>query len=160
MSVWTQPSPSDFDRWEELLVKGVEPASAARELGFTASAFRRSDPERHAECLALGREAREAIANNRGEKWALDDDAPPQIRLAYLKAESSRYRQGDTSNVEVNHGGVVTVEHERRLTIGDLAAYARSLDGPVDRPVGELPAARPLLAEPAEGELPAGGDAD
>lgn len=62
MSIWTEPSPSDWDRWEELIFKadnGSEPGDAARALGFGGSStFKRSDPVRHAEILDKWREDR------------------------------------------------------------------------------------------------------
>lgn len=56
MSVWNEPSPSDFDRWRALVDDGLDPSQAARELGFAGSGrFRRANAERHAEVLDLWR---------------------------------------------------------------------------------------------------------
>jgi AraC-like DNA-binding protein len=57
----SQPSPSDFDRWRELILGGQTPHDAAVELGFRgSSAFRRADRERHAEVLDEWRRIRDA----------------------------------------------------------------------------------------------------
>jgi hypothetical protein len=110
MSFWTEPSPSDFDRWEALIAEGRDPSSAAKELGFNgSSAFKRASwpgaRERHGEAIVAARELREGIANDRGERWANVEDANPALKIAYLKAESSRYRQGD----KVEIGGSIDV---------------------------------------------------
>ena len=61
MSIWTSPSPSDFDRWEALILKGDDPSHAAKELGFGGSStFKRTDPVKHAEVLQVWRERRDA----------------------------------------------------------------------------------------------------
>jgi hypothetical protein len=69
------PDSSDFDRWEALLVTGVEPSTAAKDVGFTSSAFKRADAERHAAALALSREARGHYADERAETWVAEPDA-------------------------------------------------------------------------------------
>jgi hypothetical protein len=138
------PSPGDFDAWERLIGDGREPSIAARELGFLgSSSFRRVDPERHARVLAVSREVREGIANERGEQWAVEGDAPPALRIAYLRAESPLYRQGE--RVEVAHGGAVVVRHAQRLTLGDLAAFVETLDRPAD--ASALPGARLVVID-------------
>lgn len=59
MSVWTSPSPSDFDRWRKRVLAGANPSEAARALGFKgSSSFKRADPARHAEILEEWRELR------------------------------------------------------------------------------------------------------
>lgn len=110
MSVWTEPSARDFDRWEALLIDGIEPSIAARELGFTASAFRRANPERHAECLATSRESRAGVVDERMELWALADDAPPAILLAWAR----RWNPAYTNRVALTGagGGAVSVSVE------------------------------------------------
>lgn len=61
---WREPSPSDCERFLPLVASGVNPYDAAREDGYTASAFRRlanHDPEfaqRYAEAKIEGQEAR------------------------------------------------------------------------------------------------------
>jgi len=61
VSVWTSPSPSDFDRWRELVLDGQSPHDAAVRLGFRgSSAFRRADRERHGEVLNAWRAVRDA----------------------------------------------------------------------------------------------------
>lgn len=58
MKFWTEPIPSNWDRWEARLAKGEEPAEAARGEHQTCSNVKRSDPVRHAEALALSRRVR------------------------------------------------------------------------------------------------------
>lgn len=92
------PSPSDWQRWEQLLEQCAEPPAAAQSLGYTSSRFRREDPDRHAAALELSREARSAYADERGEAWALADDAPPVLRLAWLKRWNAMWRDGRRSS--------------------------------------------------------------
>jgi hypothetical protein len=66
---------------------------------------------------------------------------------------------GDTASVDVNVSATVVVEHERRLTLGDLADFARQLDGPGGRDLEGVPVAGELVAAPLEGVVAAGGDA-
>ena len=121
MSIRTEPSPSDFDRWQLLLIAGEESSTAARSLGHTSSAFRRVNSERHAECLAASREARAGAVDEQMEKWAIADDAPPAIRLAWAR----RWNPAYSNRVELtgaNEGPVrVTVEDAR-------AKLARKID--------------------------------
>jgi hypothetical protein len=60
------------------------------------------------------------------------------------------WRESTESVVDVSHSGVVTVEHERRLTIGDVID-ARHLTGSGGGAGGELPAAREVLPAPVDG---------
>jgi hypothetical protein len=59
-------------------------------------------------------------------------------------------------DVDVQHGGNVVVEHERRLTLGDLANFARTVDGSGGGPVGELSRAREVLPASADDQPAAG----
>src|SRR5262245_56199091 len=112
---WNLPSPSDFDQWIGLLVEGEEPSQAAKSLGFTGSAFRRSDPVMHAECIAISREARGHFADEKAEEWALDEQADHRMRELWLRRWQPAYRQGDSREITVH--GNVEVTHERRLTL-------------------------------------------
>lgn len=59
-TIWTSPSPSDFLRWENLILKGLDPTAAARDLGFGGSStFKRADPVKHAAVLEVWRERRD-----------------------------------------------------------------------------------------------------
>jgi hypothetical protein len=129
-TIWTQPSPSDFDRWEALLLAGQEPSTAAKSLGHTCSAFRRADPARHAELLELSREARGANADERGEKWALDQGASDQMRLAWLKRWQPAWAGLQKVEVTGADGGPVEVEHKGGLTLADVAAFANDRSDP------------------------------
>ncbi len=61
MSIWTSPSPSDFDRWSALVAAGQDPSHAAKDLGFGGSStFKRIDSTRYAEVLEVWRERRDA----------------------------------------------------------------------------------------------------
>lgn len=75
---------------------------------------------------------------------------------AMAKANLPEYRE--QQRVEHEHVGLVTVVHERRLTLGHAIAFARTHvdvdvdvdagDGPGAGARGELPAAREVLPEP------------
>lgn len=61
MSIWSSPSPSDFKRWEALILAGADPSHAAKDLGFGgSSSFKRADPTKHAEVLQVWRERQQA----------------------------------------------------------------------------------------------------
>ena len=131
VSVWTEPSPSDFDRWEQKIIEGEEPSTAARALGHTASAFRRANSVRHAEILETGREIRAGVADERMERWAVADDAPPAIRLAWARRHNRAY--SDKLELTGADGGKVevTVEDAREKLAAKLAAVVAtaSTDG-------------------------------
>lgn len=140
----TQPSPSDFDKWEERLAQGEEPSTAAKAIGRTASAFRRADLDRHAAALEMSREARGNYVDERMEQWAIEDDAPPPIRLAWAKRWQPEY----AGNQKVDVGVKVEVERREVSLHGVLAvlADAGALDGLADSgPLAALVAARPVL---------------
>lgn len=61
----------------------------------------------------------------------------------------------DEGTLSIEHGGLVRVEHERRLTLADVAAFARSLDGSEFGVVDGVSGAR-VVAELGEGESSAG----
>lgn len=159
LSIWTEPSPSDWDRWEDRLRAGEPPAAAARAVrdDLTCSAFRRSDPVRQKAALEMGQEARGLVVDKRVEGWALADDASDAMRLAWAKRWQPEYA-ATTQRVEVDHGPIeITVTHERRLTLADVAAFARTLPGLGDSPRGQLPAAGEVLATFDGSESAAGG---
>lgn len=107
MGTWLeQPSPSDFDRWEALLITGVEPSTAAKELGYTSSQFKRSDRERHAAALELSREARGHYADEKAEEWALDPEADHRMRELWLKRWNAAF--ADRTNIDLSGGMEVT----------------------------------------------------
>ena len=58
MSIWTQPSPSDCERFLELVRNGTSPPTAARQLGFSGSSRFRSAGYRDPEFAAAYAEAK------------------------------------------------------------------------------------------------------
>jgi hypothetical protein len=124
---WTEPSPSDFDRWEELLVQGEEPSTAAKKLGFTCSAFKRASTDRHGAALSLSREARAYFADEKADVWVVEPDASPHLRVAWLKRNQPAFREKQELALTGPDGGVLAVaivdEEER------ASALARKLAG-------------------------------
>lgn len=106
----------------------------------------------------LAEEAREA----RGHVWAEIEDGMWQVAkdpdhkdwrhivqmLAFAHGGRA-FRKN--AQLEVEHSGNVTVEHERRLTLDDLAAFARTVPGYVESTSEELPAPRAILPAPEDG---------
>lgn len=124
VSIWTEPSPSDFDRWEALIVDGGEPVTAARSLGHTWSAFKRANEKRHAGIITTSREIRAGSVDERMEKWAVADTAPPAIRLAWARRWNRAY--ADKLELTGADGGevAVTVEDARDKLARKIAALA------------------------------------
>lgn len=61
LNIWAEPSPSDFARWEALILDGADPSHAAKTLGFAGSlTFKRANETKHGEVLAVWRERRDA----------------------------------------------------------------------------------------------------
>lgn len=151
---YSDPSPSDFDRWEELLETGMEPSTAAKQLGFTCSRFRRANTDRHAGALTLSREARAHKADELAEEWATAEDASPHVQVAFLKRWQPLFRERHEVALTGADGGVLEVEivnEEERAS-----AIARKLAGLGLPLVLEGAAARRDPAEPAElGPAPA-----
>lgn len=185
MSRWTEPSESDWLRWEALIWPetgdGLTPWDAARALGHPrirgSGTFKRSDPVRHGEILERFRHDRdEGDRQTARETYreaitrALDPvpilhqgaatgfyqwDGATALRAAELLHKAAG---GLTERVEVAHDPIeITVTHERRLTLADVAAFARTLPGLGDSPRGQLPAAGEVLATFDGSESAAGG---
>lgn len=148
-----EPSPSDWERWEAKLAEGVEPSLAAQATHQTTSAFRRQDPDRHAELLALSREARAEHVDRTVERWATtSEDAPVPIRLAWMKRWNPAY--ADKAHVVGADGGPVEVQVVVEHTPEQVAAILQRLErlGLV-QPGPRLAAhaqGQPLLAAPAD----------
>lgn len=123
-TIWTQPSPSDFDRWEALILDGREPSSAARELGFTCSRFRFANPERQKQILEAGKQARADYVDERVEVRALAEDAAPAILLAWAR----RWNRAYTERQEISgaEGGPIefAVQEAREQLNARLAGIA------------------------------------
>jgi hypothetical protein len=117
-TIWDQPSPSDFKRWEDLIVKGADPSHAAKELGFGGSStFKRVDPVKHAEVLEVYRERRDAddrkLARDVLREIAADEEAPPATRVqAAQHVGKAGGLFDDTQRVELTgkDGGPIEVE--------------------------------------------------
>lgn len=86
----SQPSPSDWERWEARLLAGEDPSSAAQAEGQTCSSFRRDDEVRQRALLALSREARADEADRRLEDWVVDEKASDQVRLYWHRYHANR----------------------------------------------------------------------
>lgn len=121
MSVWTQPSPSDFDRWEQRLLDGEEPSSAAKAEGQTCSAFKRADPVRHGEALAMSRETRGHYVDERVEKWVDDpEQASDAVKLAWAKRWQPAYNGNTRVEVTGADGAPIEIE-DRSASLADVA---------------------------------------
>lgn len=143
-----------FQDFEQMVADGWEPYMAAREAGTTLTALRskRGDRERYEKAMEVSAEAREAIANHRMEQWAKVDDSP-QVRIAYAKAESKRYRQAERLELTGGGGGPIAVEGRAVVGLADVIAFAREIGAAADLgldagdPRGELPAASEVLPD-------------
>jgi hypothetical protein len=124
----TQPSPSDFDRWEQLVLEGQEPSTAAKQLGFTCSRFRFASPERHAQILEGGKEARAGYVDERVEVRALEEDAAPAILLAWAR----RWNRAYTERQEISgpEGEPITFElpAEKLAEAAEILRQARGAE--------------------------------
>lgn len=156
-TIWQQPSPSDYDQWVALLIQGTEPSAAAKQLGFTCSAFRRTDPDKHAAALEISREARASFADERAELWANEPDADYRMRELWLARWNKAYRK--TAAVEVS-GGLELPDVAaaiERFTQAVAAAALRRDDGDgaagvAVRPVGGGPGPTRLAVARVAGE--------
>lgn len=123
-----------------------------------AYAWRKEFPQFHADWLEIRTVRKEALADKglRAVEQIIDDERHKD-RFAASKWAAERVEGANAQRIEV----VGSIQHEARLTLADLAQYAR-----VERPVAEglsgsprreLPAAREVLAEAADSERAAGG---
>lgn len=120
MSIWTEPSPSDFDRWEQKVAEGIDPSRAARDLGFRGSSqFKRADPVRHAEVLELWRETQTAddrtTARDTLRTIAESTTVEPKdrVRAAELLGKGSGYLDAKTTlEVSGPAGGPIEIERK------------------------------------------------
>lgn len=130
-----------------------------------------SDPEFYADyCDARGRNHEEirAAIRTRAIDGVEEPIYTPTGKLAGMrtvysdrllalmaKANLPEYRDRMAIEHTGSGGGPVVVQHERRLTLADVALFAGSLTGLGTSPRGELPAAREILAEPQQDQPPA-----
>src|SRR4051794_869061 len=104
---WAEPSPSDFDRWADLVHQGEDPGDAARQLGFRGSAqFGRTNPARHREVLEAWREQKQTAARTTG-LGALLEIAGNQEEQAAARVSAG--------NTLVRIGGLLTDRSEVQL---------------------------------------------
>lgn len=117
---WTEPTESAWERWERLIVDdAMDPSTAAKQIGFTCSAFRRSNETRQKEILAAGRTARAEFADEKGDEWALADDASDQIRIAWLKRHNPEWSGAQKVELSGADGGPIEVE-DRSASLADV----------------------------------------
>lgn len=121
MSIWTTPSPSDFDRWHQLILTGKNPSDAAQELGFGGSStFKRTDPTRHAEIMEVWREHRDTadvtLARDTLREITADSEAPHAARVSAastLGKAAGMFDETQRVELTVPDGIAVTVEDAR-----------------------------------------------
>lgn len=137
-TIWQQPSPSDYDRWVALLIQGDEPSQAAKAIGFTCSAFRRTDPDKHTAALEISREARASFADERAELWANEPDADYRMRELWLARWNSGYRKSSAVEVTGELGVQVdiTAALERLNTMVAAAAVRHAATRGADLDAG------------------------
>ena len=110
-TIWTSPSPSDFLRWENLILTGLDPTAAARELGFGGSStFKRADATKHAEVLEVWRERRDAddvkLARDTLREIAVKKRAPAAARVSAASTLGKAAGMfDDTQRVEISGPG-------------------------------------------------------
>lgn len=146
MGIWTEPSPSDWERWETLIFEdGSTPSDAAKLLGFGGSStFKRSDPAQHANVLDRWRADRDEgdrqtaretfrevvdrslvavpVLNKQGDptgEWTYD--APAALRAAELLGKSAGMFT-DRIDVAIGgpNGGPIEIE-DRSASLADFA---------------------------------------
>lgn len=137
MSKWSEPSPSDWDRWEQRLADGEEPATAAAAEHQTCSAFKRQDPVRHAEALAGSREARGFLADRIVDNDVIEHDeagAPVAFRSDVSDSQKQFWARrwqpayGNNTTVELSGPGGRPIEVEdRSATLADVLAVLHAV---------------------------------
>lgn len=138
-----EPSPSDWERWEERLAAGQEPSAAAMAVGYTSSQFRRLDPGRHRALLDMSHQARAELVDRTFDDWALAEDAAVPIRLAWAKRWNPAYSDKSTVEMTGPAGGPVEVKVD--VTFPQLQQLLAQRAGDAGRvadsaPLIELPA--------------------
>lgn len=144
---FTEPSPSDWERWETRLARGEEPSAAARadDVRQTCTAFRKQDPDRHAAALAMSREARGYYVDRLVERDVveLDPDGEPRYKddasdaMKTLHAKRWNHEYAGTGKLDVEIGGSleVTVDHDFSGILDELervGLLARGATGALD----------------------------
>jgi hypothetical protein len=156
---WREPSPSDWDRWLSLVLKGRDPSEAARELRLTASAFRRENPGKHAAVLDLSREVRAGadrdLVRDKLREVTANTEHPQWGKSTELLAKTAGMLD-DRTRLEVTgaEGGPVQIE-DRSATLADMARILDASGALVGLAVhsrgadrDELPAASEVLPAP------------
>lgn len=163
-----EPSPSDFDRWQQLVDRGeLDPSEAARNLGFRGSSqFRRADPLRHAEVLQSWRERQvsedRTLARKTLRAVADDREAPEAARVSAANSLLRMHEAADDSDVGDPGPKHLIVEGKRVAGIADVVRLAGALGVGFElgrlagAAVGDVPAAGEVLSVAADGERAAG----
>lgn len=149
----TEPSPSDWDRWEQRLLAGEEPSTAAAAEHQTCSAFRRQDPVRHAEALAGSREARGHVADRIVDNDVIQHDetgAPVAFRSDVSDAQKQFWARrwqpayGNNTTVELSgpNGAPVQIE-DRSASLDAVAAVLVAVGALADHGGAPAPDALP-----------------
>lgn len=143
-TIWTMPSPSDFKRWEALILSGADPSHAAKDLGFGGSStFKRTDPVQHAAVLEVWRERRDAddvkLARDTLREITRAKKAPAAARVtaaATLGKAAGMFDETQRIEVSVPDGISVTVEdaRERLARLVAQRALADSAAGGAGEP--------------------------
>lgn len=159
-----QPTESEKEQFLDLVMSGVDPYVAARQVdpGLTASRFRDVlDTEwqaRYVAAKADALEARAAKADERADEWVNDPECPPAVRIVWLKRWnrefSERYHLAVEQEIAQGASGIISsppsivvdnltdaemAELESCVArVHELAALARER---TTRPAGEVEAA-------------------
>ena len=158
---WSEPCPGEWERIEQAVIDGQHPFDAARSEGFTLSALKRHDKQRHAELLELAwGEDRSFVrqklrANTERAMQEHDYQGAVANRALELIGKHAGMFE-DTTRVELTggDGGPVQIEDrsarvDRVLEVLAAVGAASQLgSGTSER---ALPAARDILAPPSEG---------
>lgn len=120
-------SPQDFDRWQALVEQGIDPSTAARQVGRKgSSAFRRTDAARHQAVLQIWRDQKETQVDDVVERRALEPDSPPAILGMWAKRHHPGYRDKQQLEVTGEDGGPVVVE-DRSASLVEVVRVLRTM---------------------------------
>lgn len=143
-----------------LIAEGYTRNDAAQAVGVsprTVSRHQADDPE----FGELYREARETVRDTlRNEIWKLRFASNESTsRWAYdhlIKWNLPEAAEKTRFEITGDGGGPVAIQHEQRLTLAHLYAFARSVPGLGDSDIGQLPDVDQVLSAPEDGGAAAG----